>query len=50
MSIILFALIGAKIDAGVVYWVCFGLYCAAWTFGKLMKLASMQKEKENVKK
>lgn len=28
MDIILFAIIGAKINAGVWYWICFGLYCA----------------------
>ena len=29
MSIALFAIIGAKIGAGVGYWVCYGIYCAA---------------------
>ena len=28
MGIILFAIIGAKINAGVGYWICFGMYCA----------------------
>ena len=32
MSIILFAIIGAKINAGVAYWICFGVYCAIHTF------------------
>lgn len=27
MSIVLLAIIGAKINAGVAYWVCFGLHC-----------------------
>ena len=27
MSIVLFAIIGATIDAGVAYWICFGCYC-----------------------
>ena len=27
MSIVLFAIIGAKIDAGVAYWICFSIYC-----------------------
>lgn len=27
MSIVLFAIIGAKIQAGTAYWICFGLYC-----------------------
>ena len=28
-SIILFAIIGAEINANVWYWICFGLYCTA---------------------
>jgi hypothetical protein len=32
MSIVLFALIGAAIDASVAYWICFGVYCAFYTF------------------
>ena len=28
MGIALFAIIGAKINAGVWYWICFGVYCA----------------------
>ena len=27
MNIVLFAIIGATIDAGVWYWICFGAYC-----------------------
>lgn len=27
MSIILFAIIGAKINAGIAYWIVFGLFC-----------------------
>lgn len=27
MDIVLFAIIGANIDAGVAYWICFGVYC-----------------------
>lgn len=27
MTIVLFAIIGATIDAGVWYWVCFGVHC-----------------------
>ncbi len=27
MNIILFAIIGATIDAGAWYWVCFGAFC-----------------------
>ncbi len=29
MPIALFAIIGAIIDAGVGYWICFGIYCLA---------------------
>lgn len=32
MSIVLFALIGSAIKAGVVYWVCFGIYCTVKVF------------------
>lgn len=28
MSIVLFAMIGAMLDAGVAYWIIFGLWCA----------------------
>ena len=27
MSIVLFALIGATIETGPEYWICFGVYC-----------------------
>ena len=27
MAIVLFAIIGATIDAGVGYWICFSVYC-----------------------
>lgn len=27
MSIVLFAMIGAAIKAGVAYWICYGVYC-----------------------
>lgn len=30
MSIVLFAIIGATINAPVAYWVCFGFYCLGW--------------------
>jgi hypothetical protein len=29
MPIVLFAIIGALIDAGVGYWICFSIYCTA---------------------
>lgn len=28
MQIILFAIIGAAINAGVAYWICYGIFCA----------------------
>ena len=28
MAIVLFAIIGATIKAGVGYWICFGIFCA----------------------
>ena len=28
MSIVLFAIIGATIEASAAYWICFGIYCA----------------------
>lgn len=27
MSMVLFAIIGATIKAGVAYWICYGIYC-----------------------
>ena len=32
MSIVLFAIIGASIKAGVAYWICYGLLCS-WKIG-----------------
>ena len=28
MSMVLFAIIGAKINAGAGYWICYGIFCA----------------------
>jgi hypothetical protein len=36
MAIILFAIIGASINAGAWYWICFALYCA-FTLYKAIK-------------
>lgn len=47
MSIVLFALIGAAIEAGVAYWVCFGVYCmfkATITITKFFKAVSDEGE------
>lgn len=30
MAIVLFAIIGATINAGTAYWICFAIYCVAW--------------------
>ncbi len=38
MSIVLFAMIGAAIDAGVGYWICFGGYCATVLLRAIVKL------------
>ena len=35
MSIVLFAMIGAMLDAGVAYWICFGVYCLLWVIEAL---------------
>lgn len=29
MSIVLFAIIGASINAGPAYWICYGIFCLA---------------------
>lgn len=28
MTIIMFAIIGTKIEAGLWYWICYGIWCA----------------------
>lgn len=33
MSIVLFAIIGAAIEASTAYWICFGVYCV----GRVLK-------------
>lgn len=30
MPIVLFAIIGANINAGTAYWICFAVYCVAF--------------------
>ena len=43
MSIVLFALIGAAIDAKLAYWICFGVYCmlkATIVMSKFLKVVS----------
>ena len=38
MEIVLFAIIGATINAGAGYWICFTVYCIAWVIGFLLRL------------
>lgn len=44
MSIVLFALIGAAIKANVAYWICFGVYCAFYTFRAIRATIKEMKE------
>lgn len=37
MDIILFAIIGSEIDASVLYWVCYGVYCGIRVFKAVME-------------
>lgn len=39
MGIVLFAMIGAAINAGVAYWICFALYCVEKIIKLLVNLA-----------
>ena len=32
MAIVLFAIIGAKLELGAAYWFCYGVFCA-WKLG-----------------
>ncbi len=43
MSIILFAMIGAAINAGMWYWICFGGYCAIVLIRFIDNLEKIQK-------
>ena len=38
MPIALFAIIGALIDAGVGYWICFSIYCTAFAIRTIMEV------------
>lgn len=38
MPIVLFAIIGALIDAGVGYWICFSIYCTFVAINLIMKV------------
>ena len=37
MSIVLFAIIGAQINAGAWYWICFALYCAFTVYNAIVE-------------
>ena len=41
MSIVLYAIIGATINAGTAYWICFGIYSLGWTVRLLDKWSEM---------
>ena len=36
MSVILFAIIGHYINAGAMYWACFGVFCLAKILGMII--------------
>ena len=46
MSIVLFALIGATIKAGLAYWICFGVFCVIKGTAFLSKFMQVVKEDE----
>ena len=39
MSIVLFAMIGAVVKAGVAYWICYGIYCTIAVLKMIIELA-----------
>lgn len=47
MSIVLFAMIGAMLDAGVAYWIIFGCYCVGWFCKFLINLGKQMEDKQN---
>lgn len=44
MSIALFAIIGATIEAGTAYWICYGGFCAVKLTKAIVKSAEKYKE------
>lgn len=38
MDMIMLAIIGSEIEANVVYWVCFGIYCTVRVCGTIAKV------------
>ena len=47
MSIVLFALIGATIKAGLAYWICFGIYSMAKVTLAMSKFLKAISDKED---
>ena len=45
MSIVLFAIIGATMKAGMGYWICFSFYCLFWV---IKLIASLYKKKKKL--
>lgn len=43
-AIALFALIGAAIHGGVVYWICFAAFCVAKVISMMLKTLAMLDE------
>lgn len=39
MSVILFAIIGHYINAGIMYWACFSVFCLAKSISTLVSLS-----------
>lgn len=46
MSIVLFAIIGATMKAGLAYWICFSLYCSLKATKFLLNFFKFCKESE----
>ena len=40
MTIVLFAIIGAKINTGVAYWICYGIWCLIKVWKAIEELCS----------
>ena len=38
MTVALFAIIGAAINAGAWYWICFGVYVFAWAIDLILTI------------
>ena len=40
MSVVLFAIIGATINAGNGYWICYAIYCVIWFVKFIITIAN----------